>query len=542
MLYWICPECGHECSPAIRECPTCTAPPSEQPKAAETTVVQAAAESTGSASQELLSFAKHVEAAPSTALLTAPSTALLTAPPERQLLTSANGHAASHETQGIAAAVSVEEAPREPALSTELASLDDLAVRPARPGRVEPAKLSPAPVPARLSSPSASIVTAPTRAEFGLAAAGLTPGGEISFEGARGKSGAIGQSGEPLPSRRQSVAFVRAELAGTNHSGLALGRLSKLDSIALKPAIPSGDARSMNGASVALASKPSQPSLVSSEVKLSGASLVELLSALRASAEELDRAAIDAIHASFREKPAACLLSAPSEIVRAPAPPADQWMRSQKFQFTAIPPERVARATVIAGPQPPTLAGPSLPPQLLNFHQTASLPGKNKRWSSWLVNLIVAVVVIFAVVSLLQYILQDRDSKTGDTKAVSVAPPVATVKAAPSPRARVVEEHPAARFVEVAGVRIVLGPNKRPQVQYIVINHSASELTGLNIRIAVRSVEALEDPPLFTVSSAVASLGPNQSKEVRVELDPSIQPSAIPDWQSLRTEVLVARQ
>src|ERR1035441_3614731 len=33
MLYWICPECGHECSPAIRECPTCAAledaPPSE---------------------------------------------------------------------------------------------------------------------------------------------------------------------------------------------------------------------------------------------------------------------------------------------------------------------------------------------------------------------------------------------------------------------------------------------------------------------------------------------------------------------------------
>src|SRR5580698_6398841 len=288
MLYWICPECGHECSPAIRECPTCTAPPSEQPKAAEAAVDQAAAESTGNASQELLSFAQHFQAAP--------STALLTAPPQRQLLTSANGHEASaryeapvrHETTGTAAAVSVEEAPREPALSTQLASLDDLVVRPASPGRAEPAKLSPAPVPARLSSPSASIVTAPTRAQFGLAAAGPAPSGEISFEAARGKSGAIGQSGEPLPSRRQSVAFVRAELAGTNHSGLALGSLSKLDNVALKPAGPSGDARSMNGASVALASKPNQPSLVSSEVKLSGASLVELLSALRASAEELD--------------------------------------------------------------------------------------------------------------------------------------------------------------------------------------------------------------------------------------------------------------
>jgi len=27
MLYWICPECGGECSPAIRECPACAGPP-----------------------------------------------------------------------------------------------------------------------------------------------------------------------------------------------------------------------------------------------------------------------------------------------------------------------------------------------------------------------------------------------------------------------------------------------------------------------------------------------------------------------------------
>src|SRR5579864_7566106 len=27
MLYWICPECGGECSPAVRECPACAGPP-----------------------------------------------------------------------------------------------------------------------------------------------------------------------------------------------------------------------------------------------------------------------------------------------------------------------------------------------------------------------------------------------------------------------------------------------------------------------------------------------------------------------------------
>jgi hypothetical protein len=64
----------------------------------------------------------------------------------------------------------------------------------------------------------------------------------------------------------------------------------------------------------------------------------------------------------------------------------------------------------------------------------------------------------------------------------------------------------------------------------------------LNIRIGVRSVDASQDAPLFTVSSMLASLGPNQSKEIRADLDPAISPSAIPDWHSLRTDVLVARQ
>ena len=123
-----------------------------------------------------------------------------------------------------------------------------------------------------------------------------------------------------------------------------------------------------------------------------------------------------------------------------------------------------------------------------------------------------------------------------------MAAPVPRTKAAPAPRVRVVEEHPAARSVEVAGIRIVMGANKKPQLQYHVINHSASEITGLNIHIAVRSVEALGDAPLCSVSSVVASLGPNQSKEIHTDLDSSVIPSAIPDWHSLRTEILIARQ
>jgi hypothetical protein len=505
MLYWICPECGHECSPAIRECPTCTAPP------AAPAVRQAAA------SQELLSLAKNFQSASSVAVLAPPAAVAVKEPVKPAL------------------------AEPEPELSDKLASLDGLTVKAARPGRSEPANLPPAPIPVRISSPAAPSAAFPP-SKCGFQPAALKPAGEISFQAARsGRRNALKQPTEPLPSRRQSVAFVRVDLPAAERSAMAFADLAQLvrqpDDELRKP-VPAGqNGQPSNGVSTPQAYKPGDPSLIGSQLKLSGESLAELLNALKISAEELDREAIHQIQASFSEPPAVALLAAPAEIVTPPAPAAAQWMRSQKPAFTAIAPEHSGRTSLIAGPQAPPLAGPSLPPQLLNFdHQNSSLRGR-KRKSGWPVSLLVGTIVILGAGSVFQFMTQNRDTK------VAAAPaPVEIVKSKTAPPVRVVEEHPAARSVEVAGVRIVMGPNKRPQLQYIAINHSATEIMGLNIRIAVRSVEDLGGPPLFSVSSIVAFLGPNQSKEVRADLDPSIAPASIPDWHSLRTEVLIARQ
>ncbi len=235
-----------------------------------------------------------------------------------------------------------------------------------------------------------------------------------------------------------------------------------------------------------------------SSLKATGESLADLLTALKISAEELEQAAIHAIRSSFGEQPASALLAAPAEIVAAPAPPA-QFMRSQKPRFTAIAPANAALGAVLAPPQAPPLAGPSLPPQLLNFdHQNSSLR-RNRSQHSWLLSLLVATILILGAVSLLQYLTQDRDTKAAT---ITAPPQAAAAKAAPVPQAPVLQEHPAARSVEVAGVRIVVGPNKKPQLQYIVVNHSSAEITGLNIRIAVRSVDALSDPRLCSACPA----------------------------------------
>jgi hypothetical protein len=512
MLYWICPECGHECSPAIRECPTCTAPP-VQPTAPKPVPAT-------STSQGLLSLAQNFQSPP--------APALLTPAPQRQLLAAAT-------------AVLVEEEPKEPELSEELAPLDNPVFKAVRPVQSQTLQVPPAPVALRLSSPTALPVAVLTPAQSWLAAAGPTPPGKITFQpaskgNANQGNGTIEQTAEPLPSRRQSVAFVRAELPVAHHSGMCLADLAQLSEPRFKPVVPPKNGHPKNGSLTGLAYKPNAPSLVSSRVKVTGDSLADLLNVLRISADQIDREAIGAIALSFREQPPVSLLCAPAEIVTAPAPPATQWLGPLKPQFTAKPPEDKIHAAAIAGPKAPPLAGPSLPPQLLNF-LSASSRRHRRRTASWPINLLVAAIVILGAVSLYQFLSQDRDTRTA-----SAATPAQSIKVVPAHTVHVVEEHPAARSVEVAGIRIVTNVNKRPQLQFIVINHSSNELMGLNIRIAVRSVENPSDAPLFSVSSIVAMLGPNQSKEIRTELDPSIQPSSIPDWQSLRTDVLVARQ
>jgi len=549
MLYWICPECGHECSPAIRECPTCTAaaqsPARNSPVRQPTSVSQPAGndgnpstdshlgDSQGGVSQGLLSLAQNFQSAP--------STALLSAAPQRKLLVAANGAAVAVQEPETA----VQTAEPEPCFQLEALDFPDL--RPAPAPRPEPMKLSPAPVPARNSSPALGPLAAVQAVEFGLQTATLAPVTEVQFQAASSApSRPLDQSVEPLPSRRRSVAFVRAEVPGAEHSGMAIADLArsvnKPQNAGLKPvaAYRNGQPRTSpsDGMSAPLVYKASEPSLVPSQLNLAGASLIELLHALQTYTEEFNRKAIDAIHSSFSQQPVAHLLAAPAEIVTAPAPPASEWMGSQKPKLTAIAPEYSGSGAVIAGPQAPTLAGPSLPPQLINLDQENSRLHRNrKRAAAWPLTLLIGTVVILGAASLLQYMAQDHDSK-----APAVGAPAPISHAASLPAAPMVQEHPAARSVEVAGVRIVTGSNRRPQLQFIVINHSANELTGLNIRIAVRSVDGLAEPPLFSVSSPIAVLGPNQSKEIRTDLDASIKPASIPDWQSLRTEVLVARQ
>jgi hypothetical protein len=378
--------------------------------------------------------------------------------------------------------------------------------------------------------------------EFHLKLADLAPTGDVTFQAASPRlPKAHEQPVEPAPSRRRSVAFVRKALAGVNTNGLALADLAQPSEA--RPMPSQGGQETANATNVApLHPKAGCVAFISSKLELVGESLSELLHALKTSAEEFERAAIHAIQASFRDHPAELLLCPAREIVTAPAPPTEQWMRSPRLVFTGQAPGNVALATLTAGPHAPTLAGPCLPPQLRNFTESRNSNQRTARKRAaaptWMVSVLVAMGLFLGAGALVQYLTANRDAK-----AASVAPaPAQTSEPTPAPPVPAVEEHPSARFVEVAGLRVLTAPNRKPQLQYIVINHAAGELTGLNIHIALHSADSPAGAPLIRVSNIVPSLGANQSKEIRMDLDAGLSAASIPDWQSLRTEIQITRQ
>lgn len=245
------------------------------------------------------------------------------------------------------------------------------------------------------------------------------------------------------------------------------------------------------------------------------------------------RAEICEIVSSFKDPGKAALLSAPPEVVVAPAPPALQCIRLPKPRLSPVPPKTFDPANLMFGLQAAPLAGPCVPPQLRNLGEQLIPPRKKARKKAglpaWIVSALVAVILFLGVGSLLQYWAANRDTKSGSPSSQASDPP-ATLG------------HQSSTSVEVTGLRVLPG-TKRAQLEFIVVNHSGTPLTNVGLNIAVRSSSSgTQTLALFTISTTIPSLAPYQSREFRAELDPELRASDIPDWQSLHADVSVVSQ
>jgi hypothetical protein len=126
----------------------------------------------------------------------------------------------------------------------------------------------------------------------------------------------------------------------------------------------------------------------------------------------------------------------------------------------------------------------------------------------------------------------------GEAKPVAAAPAV-TQPLAPGGASAVAtspEGWPFAHYIEVTGIRVVADLNHHSRLHYIVVNHSAADLSDMSLRIGVHSAADVSKT-LFRVTAVVPSLGPFASKEITIDLDTQMRASEIPEWELLRVDV-----
>jgi hypothetical protein len=232
-------------------------------------------------------------------------------------------------------------------------------------------------------------------------------------------------------------------------------------------------------------------------------------------------------------------------------PPSGSWLQLAPLQdYTAAAsrtmrpaPPRKEILTPDSGPRI-TLPGPSLPPDLVSLKSggvATTVAGRRARQSSarlpgWLVSAMLMLGIPLTGGALLLY-FQPLQHSNAESKAAVAPPAIAT----PAP-AEVTPSHSLADFIEVTGFRIVVDINKKSEIHYLVVNHSAAELSDMTIYVTLRAGNAKPgQPPLSRFSFRAAGLGPFESKEMTSPIEKVSRSMVLPEWQDLRADVQIGQ-
>jgi hypothetical protein len=194
-----------------------------------------------------------------------------------------------------------------------------------------------------------------------------------------------------------------------------------------------------------------------------------------------------------------------------------------------VPPASIA--TPPPSPPPPERpAPPPLSPEAITGPADLYRPPPPPNLPAWAVTLGVALLMMLLVGGLYYFLAARRE----DGAATAAAPAFET------PGPSTASSHPYAKHLELAGFRIVEDARRRPQIRYVIINHSSAELASVPVRVTFTTANAHPDAaPVATVNVKTPRLGAYESQEMISTINTNLRAYELPDWQFLRATVEV---
>ena len=94
-----------------------------------------------------------------------------------------------------------------------------------------------------------------------------------------------------------------------------------------------------------------------------------------------------------------------------------------------------------------------------------------------------------------------------------------------------------ARRIEATGFRITETPEKRLQIQFLIVNHSGADIGDLKGTVHLKTIES--DDVISSFEFNTTRLGPYESVEFKAIITGGMRAYEAPDWQFLKADVEV---
>ncbi|MGH8338701.1 MAG: hypothetical protein ACRETL_18165, partial [Gammaproteobacteria bacterium] len=159
-----------------------------------------------------------------------------------------------------------------------------------------------------------------------------------------------------------------------------------------------------------------------------------------------------------------------------------------------------------------TLPSPALPPELERFEEGSIVTvlgsdGKSRPRAfvpGWLISVVVALAMLIAGIAVVFYILpgagpNQSQNATAAGRAQNGPAPVSAAAAS---------QQPLAQSLEITGFRIGVDLTNTTVVQYIVVNHSPSEIANSTVNVTVKAARGhFQHAPVVSFSFRLPSIG-----------------------------------
>jgi len=143
--------------------------------------------------------------------------------------------------------------------------------------------------------------------------------------------------------------------------------------------------------------------------------------------------------------------------------------------------------------------------------------------------------VLFLAVGAALFFGIKRFSGSGEASASTSSPLEAKSAPAASKKTNTLQ-----KYVEVVGMRLTESSGKKPEIHFLIVNHSGAEIADLaaDVNLWARTAKSDEEA-VGTFSFKLASLGAYESKDLTVPLNTKLKVYELPDWQNLTAELQI---